>query len=118
MDIMKDFINSLPDDPLPRKLSREEIMAKIRNQGEDSLTDTDLRGYERNDPAKPELIDALLDDLGGFDGELRRVTKAYLTERIRTGERDQCPWLMKDLDLMALFFVDGYQARTKEEMKR
>lgn len=55
---------------LPGQLTKEEIRQRVREGKEITITDRELKGYERTDTAEEIYLDAMLDDLGGFNTQI------------------------------------------------
>ncbi|NQT73584.1 MAG: phage integrase N-terminal SAM-like domain-containing protein [Chloroflexi bacterium] len=108
---MGDF-EEIPQDVASRKLSREELMERVKTQGIDSVTRTDMSGYDHKEPADPNLVEFALDNIGGFeDSYKRRITKHHIIGLINElKDNRKPPYIMGDVDNDICMFSSGYDA--------
>ncbi len=108
---LKDFEES-PQGITDRKLPHEELMIRVRTQGVDSITHTDLSGYDPKEEADPALLEFVFDNVGGFDDPyLRRITRHHMIEIL--DERKQfglVPMTMSEVENDVVMFSEGCKA--------
>lgn len=104
---------------LPGQLTKEEIRQRIREGKESTLTDRELKGFERTDIAEEMYLDAMLNDLGGFkDQILKEAVKVYIMDVQRVARGIESPINMEQAEDVANHFREGFMACQRDQSRK
>lgn len=132
IDQVRDFVNDLAAKPYVTggrddrmdirhrygKLTKTQLVEKIDREGWDSITDTDLRGFEWDDVATLDRFECAIYEHGDYEPHVHQAARECLLPLIEEARRDDLEFNMKELtDAVEYFRLGFLAARNGNEAK-